>query len=186
MIAQCEAGMKPAPAQLLEVIALQTGFPPQFFRRPEYPDFPLGSLIFRARKAMTAKERDQVHRYGEVLYEGVAQLAVRVHFGPVLVPRLRGEDAESPAHAAEITRAALGLSPDKPISNLTTALERAGVLILQLPLQATHAGAYSLWAGDQPVIVIFSGALGDRNRMNIAHELGHLVMHQQLVGDDKQ
>ncbi len=186
MIAQCEAGMKTASTQLLETIALQTRFPPQFFHRTESPDFPLGSLIFRARKAMTAKERDQVHRYGEVLYEGVAQLADRVHFGPVRVPRLRGEDAESPAHAAEITRTALGLSPDKPIANLTTALERAGVLILQLPLQAIHAGAYSLWAGEQPVIVVFAGVLGDRMRMNLAHELGHLVTHQQLVGEEKQ
>lgn len=186
MIAQCEAGMKPPSTQLLDAIALQTRFPPQFFRRPEYPDFPLGSLIFRARKAMTAKERDQVHRYGEVLYEGVAQLVDRVHFGPVRVPRLRGEDAESPVQAAEITRAALGLSPDKPIQNLTTALERAGVLILQLPLHATHAGAYSLWVGEQPIIVVFAGVLGDRMRMNMAHELGHLVMHQQLVGDEKQ
>lgn len=186
LIAQCEAGIKTVSPHLLEAISFQTRFPVQFFRRFEYPDFPLGSLIFRARKAMTAKERDQVHRYGEVLYEGVSQLADRVHFGPVRLPRLHGYDAESPAHAAEITRAALGLSPDKPISNLTTALERAGVLILQLPLQATHAGAYSLWAGEQPVIVVFAGVLGDRIRMNLAHELAHLVLHQQLVGDEKQ
>jgi Zn-dependent peptidase ImmA (M78 family)/transcriptional regulator with XRE-family HTH domain len=186
LIAQCEAGTKTASPHLLEVIAFQTGFPLPFFRRPEFGDFPLGSLIFRARKAMSAKEREQVHRYGEVLFEGVSQLADRVHFGPVQLPRLRGDDVESPRYAAEITRAALGLSPEKPIANLTNTLERSGVLVLQLPLNATHAGAYSLWVGDQPVIVVFAGLLGDRMRMSLAHELGHLVMHQQLVGDEKQ
>jgi Zn-dependent peptidase ImmA (M78 family)/transcriptional regulator with XRE-family HTH domain len=186
LIAQCESEAKQPSTHLLESVALQTRFPIQFFRRAEYPDFPLGSLIFRARKAMTAKERDQVHRYGEVLYEGVAQLAERVDFGPVRIPRLRGEDAETPAQAAEITRAALGLSPDKPIANLAIALERAGVLILQLPLPAKHASAYSLWAGDQPVIVVFAAMSGDRMRMSVAHELGHLTMHEQLLGDEKQ
>jgi Zn-dependent peptidase ImmA (M78 family)/transcriptional regulator with XRE-family HTH domain len=185
LIAQCEVGTKTASRHLLETIAFQTRFPLSFFRRSEFGDFPLGSLIFRARKAMSAKERDQVHRYGEVLYEGVSQLADRVQFGPVRLPRLRGGDVESPAHAAEITRAALGISPDKPISNLTNTLEHAGVLVLQLPLHATHAGAYSLWVGEQPVIVLFAGVLGDRMRMNLAHELGHLVMHQQLVGEEK-
>lgn len=186
LVAQLEASTKAASPHLLEVIAFQTGFPLPFFRRAEYGEFPLGSLIFRARKAMSAKERDQVHRYGEVLYEGVSQLADRVHFGPVLLPRLRGGDVSSPAHAAEITRAALGLSPDKPITNLTTTLERAGVLVLALPLHTKDATAYSLWAGEQPVIVTFAGAPGDRLRMSLAHELGHLVMHQQLVGEEKQ
>src|SRR5256885_13016281 len=69
LIAQCEVGTKTVSPHLLEVIAFQTSFPLPFFRRPEFGDFPLGSLIFRARKAMSAKERDQVHRYGEVLYE---------------------------------------------------------------------------------------------------------------------
>jgi hypothetical protein len=36
------------------------------------------------------------------------------------------------------------------------------------------------------VIVLFAGVLGDRMRMNLAHELGHLVMHQQLVGEEKE
>lgn len=185
-IAQIEAGQKNPSEALLEAIAFQTGFPVAFFRREGVANFPLGSLVFRARKAMTAKERDQVYRHGQIIYEGVSRMAGRLELGALRVPRLQKGDFESPAHAATLTRAALGLSPDTPIPNLMNAVERAGVLVIGLPLQCNRADAYSLWADDRPIIVVFQGVPGDRLRMHIAHELGHLVMHQQLLGDEKQ
>jgi Zn-dependent peptidase ImmA (M78 family) len=35
----------------------------------------------------------------------------------------------------------------------------------------------------RPVIVVIAGAPGDRLRFNLAHELGHLVMHQTIRDD---
>ena len=49
--------------------------------------------------------------------------------------------------AAEVTRSELGLSPDTPIGNLTNTLEKAGVLILALPITFDQRDAFSLWAG---------------------------------------
>ena len=185
-IAQIEAGRTQPSSAVLEAIAFQTGFPVSFFRQEGFSNFPLGSLVFRARKAMTAKERAQVYRHGEVIYEGMSRMAARVETGPLRLPRLGPGEFESPAHAAVLTRAALGLSPDTPIPNLVNAVERGGVLVIGLPLEAKHAVAYSLWADERPIIVIFQGVLGDRLRLSVAHELGHLVMHQPLPGDEKQ
>lgn len=185
-IAQIEAGKTNPSAQVLEAVAFQTGFPVSFFRRAEFVNFPLGSLVFRARKAMTEKERDQVHRHGEVVYEAVTRMASKVEMVPLRLPRFSRGEFESPTHAATLTRVALGLSPDAPIPNLINAAERAGVFVLAIPLRSDHAQAYSLWADDRPVIVVFADVPGDRLRMSVAHELGHLVMHQQLVGDDKE
>lgn len=185
-IAQIEAERTRPSDSVLRAISFQTGFPLSFFRREALENFPLGSLVFRARKAMTAKERDQVYRHGQVVYEAVARLAAKVEMGPVCLPRLDHGEFESPEHAATLTRAALGLSPDSPITNLTNAIERAGVFVLAIPLRSSNAIAYSLWAETRPVIVVFQGILGDRLRMNLAHELGHLVMHQQLVGNEKE
>jgi Zn-dependent peptidase ImmA (M78 family) len=45
--------------------------------------------------------------------------------------------------------------------------------------------AYSLWADTEPrkpVIIVSAGKPGDRLRWNVAHELGHLVMHRKLDG----
>jgi Zn-dependent peptidase ImmA (M78 family)/transcriptional regulator with XRE-family HTH domain len=185
-IAQIEAGRTNPSPQVLEAIAFQTGFPLSFFRRESLLSFPLGSLIFRARRAMTERERAQLHRHGEVVYEAVTRLTQKVEMVPLRLPRLNRGDFTSPAHAATLTRTALGASPDAPFPNLINAIERAGVFVLPIPLRSEHAEAYSLWSDGQPVIVTFSDVPGDRLRMSVAHELGHLVMHQQLVGDDKQ
>lgn len=185
-IAQIEASRTNPSPQLLEAIAFQTGFPISFFRDDSELSFPLGSLIFRARRAMTERERAQLHRHGEVVYEAVTRMTEKVEMVPLRLPRLNQADFRDPAHAATLTRVALGASPYAPLPNLINAAERAGVFVLPVPIQSEHAEAYSLWADDRPVIVVFAGVPGDRLRMSIAHELGHLVMHQQLRGDDKQ
>jgi Zn-dependent peptidase ImmA (M78 family)/DNA-binding XRE family transcriptional regulator len=185
-IAQIEASRTNPSPQLLEAIAFQTGFPLAHFRRESLLHFPLGSLVFRARRAMTERERAQLHRHGEVIYEAVTRMAAKVEMVPLRLPRLNRGDFRDPAHAAMLTRVALGASPDAPLPNLINAAERAGVFVLPVPIRSEHAEAYSLWADDRPVIVVFAGVPGDRLRLSVAHELGHLVMHQQLLGDDKQ
>jgi len=54
-----------------------------------------------------------------------------------------------------MTRAALALSPDTPISRLINVLERNGVLVMALP-PAIKWDAFSAWAGDplMPVILL--------------------------------
>jgi Zn-dependent peptidase ImmA (M78 family) len=97
---------------------------------------------------------------------------------PITLPRLTGID---PSDAAFHARAALGLSPDGPIPHLIHAAERAGVLVIALPIGLAKRDAYSVWVGDEtlrPVVVIVNDVPGDRLRFSVAHELGHLVMHQ--------
>jgi Zn-dependent peptidase ImmA (M78 family) len=67
---------------------------------------------------------------------------------------------------------------------LTSVIEQAGVAILSVPASFEKIDAYSTWAGPvkkRPIIVQASGAPGDRQRLTLAHELGHLVLHGQLA-----
>jgi Zn-dependent peptidase ImmA (M78 family) len=96
--------------------------------------------------------------------------------------------SEDPTSAARTTRSDLGLSPDRPIPNLTMALEKAGVSIFCLPIDLDERDAYSGWSGhdlNKPLIVLSSGRPGDRLRFSLAHELGHLVMHWSQRGEPK-
>ncbi len=65
-----------------------------------------------------------------------------------------------------------------PIKNLTAAVERAGICIVPLPNLAGIDGISS-WVGDQPVIGMSPTVPGDRFRLTLGHELGHLAMHRQ-------
>ena len=180
-IARIERGDLQPRSELVETLALQTGFPPSFFSHRTTYDFPLGTLLFRARASMTSRERSRVHRYAQTFFEVVEQLSSQVSKIGLRLPRF----TEEPITAARVTRAALGLSPDRPINHLLDCLERGGVLVLALPITFEGADAFSVWAGtnlQRPIVVVSSGKPGDRLRFSVAHEVGHLVMHQALTG----
>jgi Zn-dependent peptidase ImmA (M78 family)/DNA-binding XRE family transcriptional regulator len=180
-IARVEAGIQKPSDSLIQAISMQTGFPVAFFGQGTGPEFPLGSLLFRAHASTTLREKTEAYRYAQVLFEISEALASKMKPMTLRLPQL----TEPPADAASITRAWLGLSPDTPIPNLLRAVESAGVIVLALPIDLEGRDAFSLWAGvDQkkPVIFLSSDRPGDRVRWNIAHELGHMVLHHAIKG----
>ncbi len=178
-VAKVEADQIAEPRQeWVDGVAEVLGLPIEYFEDPDEIDFPIGSLLFRARSDMSKREEAQVRAWGSLLYRRVARLSQRLRVPAVTLPRLVDVN---PEEAAAFTRAALGLSPDGPISHLVNAVERAGVLVLALPIELPRRDAFSAWVGEdvlRPVIVIVNGVPGDRLRFSIAHELGHLVLHQ--------
>ena len=184
-IAYAENGRLAASNALVEAIALQTGFPPAFFREPPEPDFPLGSLLFRSKKSVTSREETRAYRHAQVGFLLANGLLRRMKPVSVRIPSLD----DVPAKAAQATRSALGVSPDKPINRLINTLERGGVLVLALPITLKDIDAFSVWAGskqERPVIVmsrIPRNEDGARYIWSAAHELGHLVLHRQMSGD---
>ncbi len=142
-IAQLEGGRIQPTNELQEALAIQLGFLPSFFEQDQPIDFPLGSLLFRRRAAMTATEEKQTHRHGQLLFEIAKRWSSRVKLPPVIIPR----DIDDPIAAARATRSALGLSPASPIPNVIQAVERGGVLIFVLPLQIEQGDGFSSMAG---------------------------------------
>ncbi len=184
-IAQVESGYLQPSKEVLEAIALRLGFPPAFFRQESSTTFPEGSLLFRARRSITATQRAQAHQYAKTIFEGVERMAEKLDVVPVTLPR----SSEEPKAAAQDARAALGLAPDTPIPNLIRTVERGGVLVIALPVALEKRDAYSLWAGvrgQKPVIVVAGNAPGDRLRFSVAHELGHLLLHREHGESEKE
>ncbi len=184
-IAHIEGGRYQPNDVVVEAIARATQFPTSFFSQGDPPEFPYGSLLFRARAAATTGEKLEAYQYGRIMFDIAEQLARRMKKIPVHLPQLTDDpnDPEypaSPESAARITRTALGLSPDTPIPHLVYALEKSGVVILATPVALEGRDAFSLWAGSgakKPVIVASTGVPGDRQRYSVAHEAGHLVLH---------
>jgi Zn-dependent peptidase ImmA (M78 family)/DNA-binding XRE family transcriptional regulator len=163
---------------IVEAIALQTGFPVGFFYQESGPEFPLGSLLYRSRHSTLKREdKHRFHQLGRLIYEIAEKLADQVTPIEVRIPKIVNED---PLIAARVTRAKLGLSPDTPIRNLLNQIEKNGVFVFAIPYEIDEQDGYSGWADSnprRPVIVITGGKPGDRQRFTLAHELGHLVMH---------
>jgi Zn-dependent peptidase ImmA (M78 family) len=171
------------PESVLLHISDHTGFPPEFFERP------LASRIqeiqFRARLTSKAVDRNQAVACADLVHESYALMRLRLAEPiPVRFPRMVGSE---PRKAAREFRRFLQL-PSGPIANLTLPAERHGLVILALPVEGRKHDAFSWWqreeAENYPVLAILAGAAGDRLRWNLAHEIGHLVLHSAEAGRD--
>jgi Zn-dependent peptidase ImmA (M78 family)/transcriptional regulator with XRE-family HTH domain len=179
-IAQIESNIYVPSDTVLHGIAIHTGFDVGFLKQDRPPaEFPIGSFLYRAQAKVSGKERAQAHRTAQLMFEIALIMRSRLVDIPVLIPRTN----EPPEVAAQITRASLGFSPESPISNLMSAVERAGVLVLKLPLVIDGLDGFSSWVGlnhDIPMICLMSGKKGYRQRFTLAEELCHLVKHTPL------
>jgi transcriptional regulator with XRE-family HTH domain len=142
-IAQLETGRIQPSLEVLDALSRAMGFPLAFFRRPSGPALPLGSLRFRARAAMTARQRRQAWGYAQILYGLMASLAAQTEYPVPRLPRLAGV----PVAAAAVTRQVLDLPPDQPIGPLIRTLERHGLWVLAIPVPLPRRDACSAWAG---------------------------------------
>lgn len=180
-----EQGAREPSDKVLKAIALHTAFPVSFFRRESGPDFPLGSLLYRRRSTLRSHHRDRLRQLARLSFELTEILS-----NSIPIPELRlPTSAAEPKLAAQLVRASLGLSPDTPIKNLINLLERAGVLVLAVPARIVECDAFSAFIGSpqrRAVVVVAAGNPGDRLRFSVAHELGHLVMHQRTNSDIQQ
>jgi Zn-dependent peptidase ImmA (M78 family)/transcriptional regulator with XRE-family HTH domain len=167
-------------SEIMEAIALQTGFPLQFFRQESGPELPLGSLLYRTRTSLlSSQDKRRFNQLTRLVYEIAEKMVATPGLNtiPIRLPRVLNED---PIMAARVTRTHLGLSPDSPVKNLLNQIEKNGVFVFALPYTIDEHDAFSFWSDSQPrrpIIVISEGKPGDRQRFTLAHELGHLVMH---------
>jgi Zn-dependent peptidase ImmA (M78 family)/transcriptional regulator with XRE-family HTH domain len=71
-----------------------------------------------------------------------------------------------------------GLGPG-PISNVLALLESKGIVVCRYEMQGENVEAFSFWSGPRPFVFMASEKdAGVRLRYDLAHELGHLVLHR--------
>jgi len=182
LIAQIEGSFKAAHPDLIQKIAIQTErFQPSFFYSDPAIAFPPESVMFRAMARTTRKEETEACRYAEIVCE-VASLLLK-HIKPMEF-RLKSATPSDPSEAARRVRLNLGLPSGEPIAHLIREVEKSGVLVLALPMDLPKRDALSLWADElgMPVMALSGGRPGDRVRLTVANELGHIALgHSKLL-----
>lgn len=174
-----ESGGKKPSAATVAKLAMALSVSPSFFLPDGSPHAP-ATAHFRSLRSTTQLARDQAEAYVQVVVEVSRVLERHVDFPPVRLPvRPVGADCadDTPERAAAELRAEWGL-PDGPIPHTVRAAENNGVLVVFTPPQSASVDAYSVSRADRP-LVLLNPAKDDhyRQRFDVAHELGHLVMH---------
>ena len=123
---------------------------------------------------MTAAERDASLAAGQIGFLVSDWVVERFDLPKAKLPDLHLFDPES---AARMLRHEWGLG-EKPISNMIQLLESKGVRLFSLAENTAHVNAYSLWRKDVPYVFLNTFKSPECSRFDAAHELAHLVLHQ--------
>ncbi|MBF6446572.1 ImmA/IrrE family metallo-endopeptidase [Nocardia elegans] len=177
-----ESGAKRPTAATVAQLALSLSVDPGFFAvRPDDVGSSSTTPHFRSLRSTTQVARDRAFAYGRLAVDIASTLERHVEFpepnvpsSPVTVDRTENN---TPEQAARLVREQWGLSAG-PVGHLVRLLENHGVLVVFSPLQAATVDAYSFDSRLRPVVLL-NPLKNDyyRQRFDVAHELGHLVMH---------
>lgn len=182
-ISQFERGERSPEAETFAAIVEVLEQPPGFFTTEEAPVFGAYSTRFyRKFGSDTARRRESSDTYAEWFVQIAKTFDDLVNYPPANIPEYDvnefGEDGID--EIAEKVRADWGLGLG-PISNMLALLETNGVLACRYEMTGEKVEAFSFWNGNRPFILMASEKkAGARTRFDLAHELGHLVMHRHV------
>jgi Zn-dependent peptidase ImmA (M78 family)/transcriptional regulator with XRE-family HTH domain len=181
-VAGWESGAKTPTAATVAQLALSLSVDPGFFAiRPDDIAALSTTPHFRSLRSTSQLARDQAFAYGQVAVDIAASSERHVEFPEVDLPSypvaMVDTDGDGAEKAARLVRQDWGLG-DKPAGHLVRLLENHGVLVVFSPPQVSSVDAYSFDSRLRPVVVL-NPIKHDyyRQRFDVAHELGHLVMH---------
>lgn len=171
---------QPSP-DTLAALADALDFSPAFFTAPLAGEFRDDECHFRRRKATPLYLRNQALAHGTLFASVVDYLDERLQLPPCNPPSFPAVTRGDVERAAEKTRAAWGLGLDVPITSMMRVLEqRAGAVVTFFSGISEKIDAFSR-PGPRDVVV-YNPAKESTSRtwFDLAHELGHLVMHRGM------
>ncbi|GHD46010.1 ImmA/IrrE family metallo-endopeptidase [Mycetocola manganoxydans] len=177
-----EAGTKRPTAANVTELAVGLGVTPAFFAPRGVASSVPGSVPhFRSLRSTSQKARDQAFAYGLLAVDIADAVEKHVEFPEISVPSIEvtlDDGDDGPEEAARELRRAWGIRPG-PVKHLVRTLEQHGILLIFSPTQTSAVDAYSFDSSSRPVVVL-NPVKNDyyRQRFDVAHELGHLVMHR--------
>lgn len=94
------------------------------------------------------------------------------------IPHLDPDGIGGPEEAAKRLRAAWRI-PIGPVGNVVNAIECAGGVIVRHDFKTHRINAISVWHPGSPALFVVNATLTpEQQRFVLAHELGHMVMHE--------
>lgn len=185
-ISQYEKGYSiPNPSVVLRMVDV-LDFPISFFSNSSINKSKKGDIVyFRANKNLTKKLQDACKVRIEWINNAYSMLNKYFMLPKVNMPNFASIDIES-LDLIGIEEIANELREywklgEGPIVNLIDVLQENGIVITKLKINNKKIDGFSTWKKGIPYIFIENEkGSAVRSRFNLAHELGHLILHSGL------
>ena len=186
LISKLENGLTTDPTpDTVASLAGALGYPESLLRADEQP-YGLPPFHYRKRARMGVRALNKIEADISIRQLHLARMLRSFEVGTEReFPAIDlDRDQWSPQKAAEFLRG-YWFVPRGPIDNLTEVVERGGAVVIQVDFYTTLLDALSIRRpGIPPLVFMNSRMSGDRYRFSLAHELAHLILHNQPETDD--
>jgi Zn-dependent peptidase ImmA (M78 family)/transcriptional regulator with XRE-family HTH domain len=179
-VSKIEAGLRGVSDETLNRLVAVLEYPAAFFfQRDQLHGVGIGEIFHRKRQALPAKVQAAVQARMNVSRFQLARLLRAVELPECRIPNFDAEGFDGdPEDAAQRVRALWNL-PRGPVDSVTTRIEDAGGVIVPCDFGTTQLDAMSQFIpGMPPIFFINIDVPTDRLRFTLAHELGHMILHQ--------
>ncbi|HTK35601.1 MAG TPA: XRE family transcriptional regulator [Caulobacteraceae bacterium] len=184
-IHQLETGSRNPTGELVEALADVLGVQAAFLHSIEANGVRPEQCHFRKQQTTPASVTSQVLARGTMLDRFAYALERELSLPKVNFPDIPVRDLEDAEVAANKARQHWGLGADGPITSMMRVVENAGAIVTYFNGLSERVDALSM---DRPrPIIVRSDAKASlcRQRFDLAHECGHLVMHRGVETGDK-
>lgn len=186
-ISQYEHGKQSPSPEVMDRLVGVLNQPVSFFLRPVIP-VNEESIWWRAMSSATKTARGRAHARFVWLTEIVAYLDGYLDFPAVNLPAFQVPSDLQAITSGLIEEIAYECRrfwklEDGPIADTVLLLENNGIMVSRGELLAESLDAFSHWSDDSERPYIFLGSDKEsavRSRHDAAHELGHLILHQNV------
>lgn len=165
-----------APERVAEALAQALDCPSTFFHKEATEPLEEGRVFFRARRRTSAAQKYMATSAGRTGVELYQLITSHFELPGLALPEFNGMEPEPAAQRLRVEWA-LGLDP---IPNAIRLAESKGIRVLSLPDTTADVDAFSIWEDQRPFIFLSTLKSVERSRFDIAHEIGHLVLHGGL------
>lgn len=190
VISRLETGALDMTPERRDALADALDCPPEILEdQPTLPGLTISCLHHRRRAStMTVKTMRRIEALTHLTRLTMEGLLTGISPEPQrdLARQPIGLEGDPRAVARDL-RKQWGLN-DGPIHDLVGIVESAGIIVVERPLSTPGQDAVSTWPNDEarfPMMLVTKGLPADRLRFTVAHELGHLLMHD-IPGPDQE
>ena len=161
---------------LLQKLAIALDYPVEFFKR-QINLYNPNNYFWRKRAKVSGKEIKKAEALMNIYKMGVETMLKSIELPESTLFSWDVTTDGTPEEAARQLRKVWRL-PKGRVDNLTTVAENNGVLVVHVDYEVPELDGLNIHTiHQQPIVFLNRDKPADRMRFNLAHELGHLILH---------
>ncbi len=185
LLGHYERGLRKNPQpDLVAALASALKVRPAFFYKPLRDPWREDECSFRRRAATPVGIKRRARAHGTLIDLVLRELATMAKIPRYAIPTIEARDADAIERAADQCRQAWGLGFG-PIPHIGRVAERHGVILVRHLCHADKIDAFSRRGAHSVIVLNTSRTSTSRWIFDVAHELGHFVLHEGVETGSK-